>query len=94
MRYGLTDVQAEFYAVAIDTTFLQPVYVHNYDWFRSSVKPCFGRIGDKISGRGLFDVMKAESLTHPKAFQCELDGGELKLSSQEGKPEQAYLEVR
>lgn len=67
MRYGLTDVQAEFYAVAIDTTFLQPVYVHNYDWFRSSVKPCFGRIGDKISGRGLFDVMKAESLTHPKA---------------------------
>lgn len=51
-------VTGDYYMVATDTTAVQPVYVHNENWFISSVSVSFGPIGASIDTSGSTSIME------------------------------------
>ena len=61
--YGKTKVTADYYMVASDTTEVQPVYIHNYNWFIDSLSISFGPIGVGIDGGTMSDVMEGTTMT-------------------------------
>lgn len=61
--YGYTTVTADYYMVATNTTEVQPVYVHNTDWFIESLSVSFGPIGVSVSTHGTSDVMEGTTMT-------------------------------
>ncbi len=60
---GNSIVTADYYMVATDTTEVQPVYVHNYDWFVESLDISFGPIGTSFSIPNSDDVMEGTTMT-------------------------------
>ncbi len=61
--YGKTKVTGDYYMVSTGTTEVQPVYVHNYNWFVDSLSISFGRIGVSINTDSNSDVMEGTTMT-------------------------------
>ncbi len=74
-----TTVTGDYYMVATDTTEVQPVYVHNRDWFLNSLSISVGPIGAGIKvDKGLHDIM---------------EGTVMSLKGYSGRIEQNYYTV-
>ena len=55
--YGKTIVTGDYYIAPTDITEIQPVYVHNHNWFIDSLSISLGPIGVGISIDDFADVM-------------------------------------
>lgn len=63
VSYGNSTVTGDYYLVATDTTEVQPVYIHNINWFISSLSVSFGPIGASINTDGGPDIMYGSPMT-------------------------------
>lgn len=90
--YGDTTVTADYYMVATDTTEVQPVYVHNYNWFVDSLSISFGPIGVGIDAGTMSDVMEITTMTL-KAYDSRIEHETYTLNPEDwGFDERYYFE--
>lgn len=61
--YGLSTIKGDYYMVATDTTSIQPVYVHNKDFFINSLSISFGPVGASINIDGDSVIMYGSEMT-------------------------------
>ncbi len=90
--YGDTSVTADYYMVATDTTEIQPVYVHNYNWFVDSLSISFGPIGVSVDAGYMSDVMEGTTMTL-KAYDSRIEHQTYTLNPDDwGFDERYYFE--
>lgn len=63
VKYGFATIKGDYYIVATDTTSIQPVYVHNKDFFINSLSISFGPVGASINIDGDAVIMYGSEMT-------------------------------